>query len=93
MNKSEYSDNMGLCEEAVDGWEDTTETDVISDDAPLEYYEVTLLITTRCGDPDNWGWEELIGDTVIEVTSRKMNLVEVPKNSTETVETADEVWL
>lgn len=59
----------------AENWDDTTETDSVSDDTPVEYYEVRLVIATHCGDPDNWAWEELIGDTVMEVNSIKMKLV------------------
>lgn len=46
-----------------------------------EYYEVRLILATEDGDPDEWGWEDLIGDTVIEVNSKKMELVEVAKST------------
>lgn len=43
-----------------------------------EIYRVTLVIATEEGDPDEWGWEELIGDTVISVNSTRLVLKEAP---------------
>lgn len=48
-----------------------------------EIYRVTLVIATEEGDPDEWGWEELIGDTVISVNSTKLLLTEAPKEENE----------
>jgi hypothetical protein len=60
-----------------------TETNTDSDDYQLEYYKVTLTIATMCGDPDQWDWEELIGDTVLEVNSVKMQLTLMPSEDEE----------
>lgn len=42
MNKSEYAQRMGLCEEAIDGWEEDSTSIVEIEDSHL--YKVTFVV-------------------------------------------------